>query len=170
MLQGMRTLNVVFYKPKPDDVWLNKLVSFMSPPYSHCDLLFDDGVACSIYQNECVYQEKKTLSRKEYVWLSLTFTEDELLKIRAFCDKCHKERVDFDFLGMLLSYLPYSPRNVSDKTFCSRFVWEALQQSGRPEFLSHNATTMTPSRIFNVIENTNKNFLNASFKRLNQMK
>lgn len=165
----MRSLSVVFYRPVQSDHWLNHLVSFMNPPYSHCDLLFDDGTATSIYQNETVYQQKKTFSRKEYEWQSLTFTEDEMLKIRTYCNQCHIQKVQFDFWGMLFSYLPYNPRYHKDKTFCSRFVWEALQKSNRPEFTHKDATSMTPSRIFYALDAMQKTFLDVSSKRLSQL-
>ena len=167
--ETMRSLDVIFYRPTKEDHWINHMVSFMNPPYSHCDLLFDDGVATSIYNHERVYQERKSFSRKEYEWLSLSFTDDEIRRIRRFCDDCHKKRVEFDFWGMLLSYLPYNPRDSDTKTFCSKFVWEALQRSNRVEFTSKNAATMTPSRIFRSIEKMNRSFLNVSPKRLDRL-
>ena len=165
----MRLLNVVFYRPTKDDHWINHMVSILNPPYSHCDLLFDDGTATSIYQNEPVYQEKKTLSRKEYEWLTLSFTDDEIFRIRRFCDDSYRKEVQFDFLGMLCSYLPYNPRQDPNKTFCSKYVWEALQKSNRSEFTSKSASTMTPSRIYRNIEKLNKTFLNVSPKRLDRL-
>lgn len=165
----MRSLNIVFYEPKAEDAWLNKVVSTVSPPYCHCDLLFDDNIATSIYQKECVYQERKTLSRDGYVWVSLTFTDEELDLIRKFCNQCYQNKVSFDELGMYLSFLPYNPMQSTDKTFCSRYVWEALQKSKRPEFTTVTAATMTPSRIYNALKKMDKSFLNISVKRLEKL-
>ena len=166
----MRQIDIVFYKPRTDDQWLNHLVAFMSPPYSHCDLRFDDGVVTSIYQNEPVYQEYKSLSREGYEWVSLAFSDSEYDAIRRFCDASYHNGVMFDYVGMFLSYLPYSPRTSPDTTFCSKFIWDALQQSKREEFVSRRSASMTPSRIFRVLESTNKAFLHVSEKRLQRLK
>lgn len=169
IIQYMRSLNVVFYQPKDDDHWLNKVVSTFSPPYCHCDILFDDSIATSIYQKETVYQEKKSLSREGYTWVSLTFTDEELDRIRKFCDKCFHDKVEFDELGMYLSFLPYNPMQSETKTFCSKFIWEALQKSERSEFTSSRAGTMTPSRIYRALKKMDKSFLNISVKRLEKL-
>ena len=71
----------------------------------------------------------------------------------------------FDYVGMFLSYLPYNPRSSPDATFCSKFIWDALQQSNRPEFLERRSNTMTPSRIHRVLDGTNKSFINVCDKR-----
>lgn len=166
----MRHIDVVFYKPNADDQFLNHLVAFVSPPYSHCDLRFDDGVVTSIYQNESVYQERKSLSREGYEWVSLAFSDSEYDAIRRFCDSSFQRGVSFDYVGMILSYLPYNFRNSPDRTFCSKFVWDALQQSNRPEFMAWRSASMTPSRIFGVLDSTNKKFLNISERRLQLLK
>lgn len=162
----MRTLIITFYRPDESDHWINHLVTTFDPPYSHCDMLFDDQVATSIYQNESVYQEKKTFSRPQYDWIALVFTEDEIKRIREFCDRSFHNKVKFDFLGMLLAYLPYSPRKPVDKTFCSRFIWESLQMSQKAEFLGHDSRTMTPSRMHGILDAMNKKFMEVSPKRL----
>lgn len=165
----MRSLDIVFYRPSPDDHWLNHLVSFASPPYSHCDLRFDDGTVTSIYQNETVFHEQKSLSRKNYEWLSLTLTDDEMDEVRAFCDRSLLSSVGFDRVGMFLSYLPVPLWHSPNRTFCSKYIWQALQASRRKEFQTCSAGNMTPSRIYNALLAIDKTFLNISEKRLYQM-
>ena len=70
----MRAVHVLFYRPQPDDLWLNHVVTFVSPPYSHCDIQFENEVTSSIYQHETVYMEKKSLSRLNFERISVKVT------------------------------------------------------------------------------------------------
>jgi hypothetical protein len=166
----MRAIHVLFYSPQPDDHWLNHLVTYFSPPYSHCDLQFEDGTATSIYQHEAVYLEPKSFSRLNYHRVSLSVTDAEYGRIQQFCQHAHREGVGFDYAGMVMAYLPYSPRQPADKTFCSRFIVEALQQSGRPEFAHAHPPSVTPSSLHELLANTNKGFLHVSDARLQRMR
>ena len=116
----MRAVHVLFYHPQADDHWMNHLVVTFSPPYSHCDIQFEDGVASSIYQNETVYLQQKSFSRLNYHRESICVTEDEYARIRAFCEGAHANKVAFDLSGMLLSFSPVPKFKFSHKTFCSR--------------------------------------------------
>jgi hypothetical protein len=166
----MRAIHVLFYSPQPDDHWLNHLVTYFSPPYSHCDLQFEDGTASSIYQNESVYLERKSFSRLNYHRVSLSVTDAEYSQILHFCQRAHQTAVGFDFTGMVMAYLPYSPRQPPDKTFCSRFIAEALQQTGRQEFLAARPASITPSGLHALLTATNKGFLHVSEARLQRMR
>lgn len=162
----MRAIHVLFYKPQSDDRWLNHVVTFFSPPYSHCDLQFEDGFATSIYQKETVYFEKKSFSRSNYNRISLTMSDDEYDKIYQFCVDAYKHKVGFDLAGMVGSYLPFSIGKPRDKTFCSRYVTEALQSAKKKEFNALQATNTTPSFLFHTLNNLNKSFLHIPEKRM----
>lgn len=162
----MRAVHVLFYRPQPDDFWLNHVVTFVSPPYSHCDLQFDDGTASSIYQNECVYMEKKSFSRNNYFRVSLTFSDEEYAKIHSFCTRAHASKVGFDLAGMLCCYMPLISLRPEGKTFCSRYVWEALQASGRKDYLNLNSARVSPSRLHAELVAKNTTFLHISEKRM----
>ena len=165
----MRAVHILFYRPQSEDYWLNHVVTAFSPPFSHCDIQFDDGMASSIYQNETVYMQKKSFSRNNYERISLTFTDEECGRIRRFCDSSHSSRVGFDLTGMLLSYLPFALRRPSGKTFCSRYIAEALKQSGRPEFSSLEPLCTTPSGLHGVLFSTNKVFIDVSEARMKRL-
>ena len=160
----MKTLHLLFYRPCPEDVWINHLVSYMSPPYSHCDIQFEDGVATSIYQDETVYMKPKKFSNLSYERLSLALTDDEYRRVRTFCERAHDHKVQFDPVGMMLTWLgaPTPPH----KTFCSRYVMEALQQTRRPEFARRKPNRMTPSALYGAIVNDGKDFIHVSENRL----
>jgi hypothetical protein len=165
----MRAVHVLFYQPQSDDHWINHLVTTFSPPYSHCDIQFDDGVASSIYQNETVYMQAKSFSRNNYKRISLTFTDDECSRIRKFCSNAHASLIGFDLTGMILSYMPFSLRNPSDKTFCSRYIAEALRHSGRPEFSTLHPSCTTPSSLHAILSCNNKSFIDVSEARMRRL-
>jgi len=162
----MRAIHVLFYKPESGDHWLNHLVTFFTPPFSHCDMQFEDDFASSIYQNEPVYLEKKNFTRKNYTRISLSFTDEEYDKIYTFCQKAHKSHIWFDPLGMIGSFLPFYYFSPTHKTFCSRYVVEALQQSQKPDFLRLCSVKMNPSKLFCHLNEMNKSFLHVSNTRM----
>jgi hypothetical protein len=162
----MRAVHVLFYQPQSDDHWLNHVVTRLSPPYSHCDIQFDDEVASSIYQNETVYMHKKSFSRLNYHRISLTFTEEEYWKIYSFCEHSCKLLVKFDPMGMVGSYIPFYYFQPKDRTFCSRYVTEALQASGRPAFMSLSPARITPSQLHSILQQTHASFLHIPDKRM----
>lgn len=166
----MRGVHVLFYKPNPDDHWLNSLVTRISPPYSHCDIQFENDIAASIYQNESVYMCQKTFARLNYERVSLTFDEKEYMNIFKFCESHCMRGTSFDLMGMIGSYLPLYNYKPSDKTFCSRFVVEALQSSGREVFMELNSAKTSPSSLFKFLSQENKSFLHIPAKRLINIK
>ena len=162
----MRAVHVLFYRPQPDDLWLNHVVTFVSPPYSHCDIQFENEVASSIYQNETVYLEKKSFSRLNYERVSMTFTDAEYAKIYSFCEDAHRAQVKFDPVGMVGSFLPLYAFRPSAKTFCSRYVAEALQASGKEEYNGINPARTSPSALHAFLSSAQKSFLHIPSKRL----
>ncbi len=165
----MRAVHVLFYQPQSDDHWINHVVSAFSPPFSHCDIQFDDGVASSIYQNETVYMQKKSFSRNNYKRISLTFTDDEYGRIRKFCNDCHANRVGFDLTGMICAYLPWGSRKPTEKTFCSRYIAEALRKSERPEYKTIEPSCATPSGLHGMLASSNKSFIDVSEARMRRL-
>jgi hypothetical protein len=162
----MRALHVLFYKPEKGDHWLNHLVTFISPPYSHCDLQFENDIATSIYQNESVYIEKKNFTRCNYKRVSLSISDEEYNKILKFCENHHKNKTKFDIHGMLGCFLPFYNFKPKEKTFCSRYIVEALQESNIHELKLLNAPKISPSMLFFCLETLNKSFIHVSNSRV----
>ena len=57
----MYKLTVHFYNPKndKDGVW-NKIVSYVDPPYCHCEIEFFNGLSCAVYLNGPVHMKTRT--------------------------------------------------------------------------------------------------------------
>jgi hypothetical protein len=166
----MRAVHVLFYVPQADDHWLNHVVTRISPPYSHCDIQFEDEVASSIYQNETVYMYKKTFSRLNYHRISIAVADDEYNRIYKFCESACQNMVKFDPMGMVGTFIPLYYFRPEGKTFCSRYVCEALQASGRQEFLDLSPARTTPSQLHAALESTRKGFLHIPQKRMMNIK
>ena len=163
----MKTVHMLFYRPSPDDHWLNHVVSFLSPPYSHCDTQFEDGVATSIYQNEEVYMKQKQFSNLNYERLSVALTDDEYRRMRIFCERSHQNKVQFDLWGMAMSGVGADTPH--DKTFCSRYVTEALMQTKRREFANMRPNRTTPSALYRTIVGSGRDFIHVGQNRLGML-
>ena len=161
----MRAVHILFYRPSKDDHWLNNLVSSISPPYSHCDIQFENDIASSIYQNECVYMCKKTFSRLNYERISLTVTDQEYHNMLEFCEKKCSNQTGFDVYGMIGCFIPFYNFTPSNKTFCSRYVVEALQ-SGRSEYDTLTSHKTSPSVLYKFLVAKNKSFIHIPEKRI----
>ena len=166
----MRAVHVLFYRPQLDDHWLNHLVTTFNPPFSHCDIQFDDEVASSIYQNETVYMCKKSFSRLNYERISFIVSELEFNAIYDFCERSCKDMVRFDPMGMVGTFIPFYYLRPAQRTFCSRYVCEALQASGRAEFEHLSPARTTPSHLYSVLSGQNKSFIHVGQKRLMTLK
>ena len=165
----MRAIHVLFYKPEAEDHWINHLVTAVSPPYSHCDMQFDDGTATSIYQNESVYMQKKNFSRTNYARISFTLNDAEYNRVKKFCDKAHTDKIKFDMLGMLCSSLPIGIRHPPDKTFCTRYILEALHQSGRLDLQLIDPLTTPPSTLYNSLRELGNGFIHVPEVRMQRL-
>ena len=166
----MRAVHILFYRPQSDDHWINRLVSFFSPPFSHCDIQFEDGVASSIYNNESVYMQAKRFSRLNYERISLTLSDEEYEMVHTFCTQAHADKIGFDFPGMLMSYLPLGSIQRNRRTYCSWYVTEALQASQRDDFTIMQAGGMSPSGLYKTLKEQHRSFVFVAENRLDQLR
>jgi len=166
----MRAIHVLFYRPQSDDHWINHLVSFFSPPFSHCDIQFEDGIASSIYNSENVYMHEKRFSRLNYERVSLTLSDEEYALVHEFCTQSHSDKVGFDLAGMLMSYLPTGSIRRRGRTYCSRYITEALQASQRNDFKSVRASTVSPSGLYRLLNEQHRSFVFVAENRLDQLR
>jgi hypothetical protein len=165
----MRAVHVLFYRPQTDDHWINHLVSFFSPPFSHCDIQFEDGLASSIYSRESVYLQQKRFSRLNYERISLTMTDDEYAQVMAFCKQAHSTKVQFDLPGMLMSYMPMGSVRREGLTYCSRYIAEALQASLRKDFSNMRTGAVSPSSLYRTLKEQHRSFVYVAANRLDQL-
>ena len=126
----MPCIKVHFYNPKKDTegVW-NKIVSYLDPPYCHCEIEFLQGLACAVYLNGAVHMKTRQFDPKFYDCVSIPCTTVAYAKALDYCTLRSSEMQRFSFsmmLGTKLAPLGYA----SSGTFCSKICAEALQEAG----------------------------------------
>jgi len=142
----MPCLKIHFYNPKKDTegIW-NKLVSYLDPPYCHCEIEFLQGLACAVYMNGPVHMKKRQFDPTFYDCVSIPCTTAAYDSALDYCTQRSQEMQRFSLsmsLGTMLPPLRYA----SSGTFCSKVCTEALQKA---EVLSAdiNARCITPSGL-----------------------
>lgn len=91
---------LVFYRPKKTDPWLNRAVAWMDGPFSHVEIGFSDGYACSIFGGERIFMKKRTFSNTQYSMHSIAMSPAEVQGIRLFCSVVADAGIEFDEVGM----------------------------------------------------------------------
>ena len=142
----MPCIKVHFYNPKKDTegVW-NKIVSYLDPPYCHCEIEFLQGLACAVYINGPVHMKTRHFDPHFYDCVSMPCTSAAYDRALEYCMRRSSEQQHFSLsmsLATKIALLGYS----STGTFCSKLCAEALQQA---DLLSSDvsARRITPSGL-----------------------
>jgi hypothetical protein len=149
-------LMVLFYKPPPNDPFVNRAVAWVDGPYSHVEVVFPDGVATSIYAGESVFLHYRRFANPNYDIVSLSLSKDQMNKARKYCEKVFKEGVKFDGLGMYCARLPTLIRktitsDTQKTTFCSKYVSNILKHIGVDGFQDVDPAAMSPSFVHRLL-------------------
>ena len=143
-----RKINFMFYTPPLEDHRMNRAVAWYDPPYSHVEIGFENGVASSICAGETVSMHPRNYMNPNYDVLTLGVSEQAYNSVRAFCARAHENKVGFDNFGMFLSVLPFRFLPAyGDRTFCSRYVTEALQHGDIEHVRGLDSRSVTPSKL-----------------------
>lgn len=180
----MKTIRIMFLCADRSDPLLNRLVSWIDPPYCHVEIEFDDSntgpcLASSIYAQETVFFRRRTFANPLYNILTLHVEDPDYRKIYSFCEKASKEMVEFDNVGMhmslvrsvipdyALSFLcPCAWFTETKKsTFCSKHVCEALQAGNVKDLKGVDSRTMRPSLLYKILSRSqNQCFSSVPYK------
>ncbi|EKX34810.1 hypothetical protein GUITHDRAFT_146923 [Guillardia theta CCMP2712] len=152
---------LLFYRAQPQDHWINRLVSWLDPPYVHVELRFEDGMASSIFAGEVLFFRPRSFANPHYHIETLTAEERGYQEMYLYCQRRAAQNVRFDNLGLLLAALPLYTRTPIDRTFCSRHVVETLQMGNVPEFLLLSPHRTTPTMIFKAARNSGRTFFSS---------
>jgi hypothetical protein len=170
-------LYLLFYKPAPDDPFLNRLVAYFDSPFCHVEMALPVKVGgepwdrvmmgSSIYQDQTVFFKPKTYEREGYVSFSIEISVAQLYKIKSFC-RLHTERLTpFNKYAMYAAYLPVQLFE-TEGTFCSKHVTQALQYANVSLAHGINPALTTPSSLYKRLK-TNKPILQLIPVRMNPM-
>lgn len=152
-----RALTLAFLRPPPDDLFENRLTAaFSRHGICHVELVFDNGTAFSIIQEERVASLRaRTMSNPRYETVSLAVTPAEYQACLRFCKEAHAQHLGFDGLGMYLSVVTpacvHRPSAQVGKTFCSKIITEALLHAGVREADGLSPSGTTPSGLYDAV-------------------
>ena len=142
----MPCLKLHFYNPKKDtEGVLNKIVSYLDPPYCHCEIEFLQGLACAVYINGTVHMKTRKFDPNFYDCVSIPCTTAAYDRALAYCLLRSNEMQRFS-LSMMLSTKIAPLRFASSGTFCSKVCAEALQEA-QVLSLDISASRITPSGL-----------------------
>jgi len=147
----MHSLNLYFYNPKNDTegVW-NKIVSYLDPPFCHCEIEFMHGLSCAVYLNGPVHMKTRTFDSNFYDCVTIPCSS---LAYNRALDYCTLKTAEGEMFStrMMLSTKIVPLRLMTSGTFCSKLCVEALQTAG---LLSDdvNARVVTPSALYCLLQ------------------
>ena len=149
----MPLLHAHFYSPSESDHPLNHVVIAFDPPYSHCDIQFQDSMASSVYSGEKVYWKKRGFTKPGYQRITLSADAAGYEKAYALCVERQKAGCEFDALGMYTLPLPHIFKTErANYTFCSKHCSEVLQLAGVKSVAGLDPKTVTPSMLHRALQ------------------
>jgi hypothetical protein len=150
---SQRVLTLAVLRPASDDFLDNRLTAVVSQHgVCHAELVFDNGVAFSIYQGGVTSLRRRTLSNPNYETVTLSVSAAEYAACLQFCNHSHRQQYAFDKVGMYFALLhpPCFRRSSAavGRTFCSKIIAEALQFAGVTEADGLVPSSSTPSSLY----------------------
>ena len=167
-----RQLIMAFYSPgEHDKSWVNKLVVMCSKnPYSHCELIFDNGLATSIMHGENIFCKKRTFASENYTFKGFNVSHATHEKIYQYACQESRKNIPFSSSAMLTPVIGWKLSQRSEGTFCSKYIVEVLQHGGITWAMNMNADYSTPSSIFDSIQQEKNVCFSTVPHKLNQLK
>ena len=146
----MHCLKLHFYNPKKDSegVW-NKIVSYLDPPYCHCEIEFMHGLSCAVYIKGPVHLKTRQFDAAFYDCVPVACSAQEYHRALDYCTLRSDERQMFS-LKLMLGTKIAPLRFASAGTFCSKMCVEALQHAGLLQ-TDINASLVTPSALHSML-------------------
>ena len=151
----MPFINVYFYTPMPSDHIINHIVTRWDPPFAHCDVQFEDGMASSLYQGERIYWRKRGFKKPGYTRITLSVKQAEYDRAYKLCKDRFTQSYAFDAIGMYtLPLSAYMGMNRDHHTFCSKHCTEVLQVAGIKAVAALDPKATTPSALQRALAKT----------------
>lgn len=161
-LFGMATMTLAFLRPSPDDKLMNRLTAMASKHgICHAELVFDGGLAFSIYHNATPFLRQRTMSNPGYEFVTLSVSHREYNSALQFCRSAVAEAYAFDDVGLYLASVHpggcmEKPSSAVRKTFCSKIIAEALQYADVEEVQHLYPSAVTPSGLYAAVKDSER--------------
>ena len=149
----MPLIHAYFYAPSKEDHPLNHLVTAFDPPYSHCDIQFQDGMASSVFRGERLYWRRRRFGKPGYHRVTLSVNQADYDRAYKLCQDRALSSLSFDAWGMLtLPLAGMFGTDRADHTFCSKHCTEVLQVAGVRSVLGVDPRATTPSGLQRALQ------------------
>lgn len=149
----MPLIHAYFYTPNESDHVLNRVVTTYDPPFSHCDIQFEDSMSSSVFRGEKIYWRKRGFKKPGYSRVTLSADHHAYAKAYSLCADRFKAGCDFDGVGMFSLPLPDFLKAERDNyTFCSKHCTEVLQLAGVRSVAGLDPKTVTPSMLHRALQ------------------
>jgi hypothetical protein len=165
-------VTLAFYRPGPDDTsFMNRFVRWISPnPYSHCELIFDNGLATSIMHGENIFCKKRRFASSQYVFKGFNVSRTAHDKMYNYACQQSNAGIPFSTCAMLAPALGVKLQQYPTGTFCSKYIVEVLQVGGVQWAENIAADFCSPSSLFDALKNESNVCFNTVPQRLSQLK
>ena len=151
-LVRMPLIHAYFYVPNATDHVINHLVTKWDPPYAHCDVQFEDGMASSIYSGESVYWRKRGFKKPGYSRITLSVNQADYDRAYRLCQNRQAAQMGFDAVGMYTLPLRMQLWERDSHTFCSKHCTQILQLAGVKAVSKLEPHSTTPSALRRALE------------------
>jgi len=144
-------MKISFYKAWVAGDFKDKVVSLWTMgPFSHCELIFSDGVCFSSSWREdgvgVRYKKIKFLPNRWDV-IEVPTTETQEAIIRCWCDKRVEERARYDWWGIVQFVIPFIKQRDED-WYCSEICIAALKEGGVVNYSNFNS----PNNLYRLLK------------------
>lgn len=142
-------MKIAFYYAQYGD-WRDKLVSWITRgPFSHCELVFSDGVCFSSSgRDEGVRFKLIDFKKEHWIFYDLILSESEEAYVKTWCSL--KVGKKYDWLGLLRFVFPNIDSDDKRKWFCSEICVRALQKVNLFTNLNHHKTS--PNSFYKAVQ------------------
>ena len=146
----MPVIVVYFHTPGCSNKVLNHLVAQYDPPYSHCDLQFEDGMMSSVYQHCGAIWRKCDFSGRGFCDVKVEVSDAGYQRAYDMCCRRAENGYKFDF-ARVYGFL-VNAQGDDNRTFCSKQCVEVLQMAGVDAVLGMVGSDTTPSALFRALD------------------
>jgi len=142
-------VRIAFYKAWVAGDLKDKIVSLWTfGPYSHCELMFSDGICFSAsWRDDGVRFKKINLLPDRWDVVEIPTTEEQEQKIREWCEERTREGSTYDWWGIIQFALPFIKQKDED-WFCSEVCIAGLNHAGVVNFSTYNS----PNSLYRLLK------------------
>jgi hypothetical protein len=158
----MSTLTLAFLRPSAQDECMSRLAAAASKHgICHVELVFDGGLAFSIYHDRAPFLRQRSMSNPGYELVSLAVQPREHQAALQFCRSVVAEGYEFDHMGLYLATVHPGgclerSSSSAKKTFCSKIITETLQFADVEEVKNLSPSATTPSRLYAAVKDSSR--------------